>query len=255
MFVKSIVLATALASGPMLVPATASNTFQDHLTTNWDENGDGRISLQEVLQRREALFASFDANDDGFLDPGEVKALDDMRRNERQQMRGQAMMPGPGGPMGQGPRQGMGGPMQANQQNGPCPGGGQMRGHGGPGMQQQGYGYGHGPMGQHMQGGPQYGQWNAPWMGQRPMHGQGWQGGPGMHQGYGYGQGMQQQGYGNGPGPRGPGMGQGMQPGMGRMMDADRDGKISKAEFVNMGERWFARFDRNGDGMIDSRDF
>lgn len=242
MFAKSLVLATALVAGTAMVPASAENAFSSHLMQNWDENGDGKVTLQEVLQRREALFASFDANEDGFLDPAEMKSLDEMRQTERQQMGGQGMMSGQRGQMGQGPRQGMGKQMHANQQNGqqPCANGGQMRRQGwqgGPGMQR---GYGQGQMGHGMgqqYGQQQYGQWNAPWTRHAPMRGPGWQGGPGMPRGYGPGQ-----------------MGQAGQ-GMGRMMDANGDGKISKAEFVSMGERWFARFDRSGDGAIDASDF
>jgi hypothetical protein len=85
----------------------------------------------------------------------------------------------------------------------------------------------------------------------------------GMGQGKGMGQGMGQ-GQGMGPG-KGRGMGHGMGGGFrrnaeggmhdGRMIDADGDGKFSRAEFVGMSERWFARLDMNGDGKINDADF
>jgi len=37
--------------------------------------------------------------------------------------------------------------------------------------------------------------------------------------------------------------------------DAHGDGAVSEDEFVSAGEAWFARFDRNGDGVVTVEDF
>ena len=84
------------------------------------------------------------------------------------------------------------------------------------------------------------------------------QGGPGMGPG---GPGMGPGGPGMGPG--GPGMGPGMRPGMGPMgpmppnadaLDPDKDGKISRDEFVNAwanaAKEQFDRMDEDGDKML-----
>lgn len=84
-------------------------------------------------------------------------------------------------------------------------------------------------------------------------------------QGFGPGKGM---GQGMGAG-QGKGMGQGMGQGMGggltgfdmpaeegmRLFDADRDGTITEAEFVDGSDLWFAQRDRNGDGVLNEEDF
>lgn len=37
--------------------------------------------------------------------------------------------------------------------------------------------------------------------------------------------------------------------------DANGDGRVSKAEFVGAAEAWFKALDRNGDGVVNLRDF
>lgn len=67
-------------------------------------------------------------------------------------------------------------------------------------------------------------------------------------------------GQGNGQG-MGPGKGGGFrmnaEGGMhnGRIIDADGDGRFSRAEFIGMSEQWFARLDANGDSRISEADF
>lgn len=181
---KSLLAATVVA-GVATTAVFAANLMQDHFLGNWDENSDGKVTIEETTARRAALFTSFDANSDGFLDAGEMAMHDQMRAEQHKQMAENGMMrPG----MGRGYGMGM---------------------HRGPGM---GPGYGMGP-----------------------RHGMG----PGRGMGQGFGP---------------PKMGQ-AGPGGHRMMDADGDNRISKAEFTGMGERWFARFDRNGDRVIDANDF
>ncbi len=222
------ILKTAMASvavaAMLATTAQAQMPNRDHFMTSWDENGDGKVTLQEATNRREALFASFDANENGKFDADELAAMDDMRDAMRAE--GEGM--GPGGSMGQGMRQGHGMRQGWGQQG---HGWGQQQG------QQQGQGWG--------QQGHGWGQQGHGW-GQRQGWGQ--QQGQGMHQGQGQQQGMAQ-GAGNGMG-----QGAGGQGGR-RMMDGDGDGVITKAEFVGSVETWFARRDRNGDGVIDANDF
>ena len=84
--------------------------------------------------------------------------------------------------------------------------------------------------------------------------------GQGMGQGKGHGQGMGQgKGHGQGMG-QGQGMGrmqQAAEGGMhnGAMIDTDGDGTFSKDEFVGMSDKWLARMDGNGDGVITDADF
>ncbi|MEJ1991888.1 MAG: EF-hand domain-containing protein [Maritimibacter sp.] len=283
-----LTLSTALVA--LALPALAQTTTTDTATqtpppvvtpgenflTMWVADGDGTVTLDEVLERRSDLFESFDADEDGILSAEELADHNAMR---------EAMQDGMDRP--------------ATAQRG---GGGRMQ----PGMAQgqQGFGRGHamgnnggGRMGQ-MQGQRGWGQQQQGWGQQQ----QGWgqrQPGNGFNQGYGYGQpgmqqaqpgyGMQQgygqqgmmQGYGQPQQGRGfgqmqgqmqgqPGQGfgpqgmaqQGMgQPGMGAQgqqglaLDTNRDGTISQDEFVASGEGWLARFDRNGDGIVDLQDF
>lgn len=66
---------------------------------------------------------------------------------------------------------------------------------------------------------------------------------------------------GRGPG-KGPGNGQGMGPGLTRpaedglrMFDANRDGSVTRDEFVAGTDVWFAMRDRNRDGVLTTADF
>lgn len=87
-------------------------------------------------------------------------------------------------------------------------------------------------------------------MGDRPGMGQGM--GKGMGKGMGMGMGMGQ-GKGMGAG-QGMGKGQGMG-GQGMAMDADGDGRLSRAEFTGATAAWLQRMDHNGDGQVTAADF
>ena len=79
-----------------------------HFVQNWDENGDASVTLAEAQTKRDNLFTTFDADEDGKLSPQEFDAFDEMRAADQEQMR--AEMGGKaGGGMGMG--QGMGGGM------------------------------------------------------------------------------------------------------------------------------------------------
>lgn len=96
-------LALALLLG---TAASAENmTPGAHFLQNWDQDGDGIVSLEEATTKRNDLFTSFDADEDGKLSAEEYSAFDDMRTADQEMMR-EEMGAGMGQGMGQG--QGMG---------------------------------------------------------------------------------------------------------------------------------------------------
>ena len=120
MSLTRIVLLAGLSTA-MISTAASAESFREHFMSNWDLDGNGSVTLQEVQERRDSVFAAFDANDDGYLDAEEQAAMGDMRDTEHASMaedgierpqmgmgqgHGQGMGPGKG--MGQGHGQGMG---------------------------------------------------------------------------------------------------------------------------------------------------
>lgn len=143
---RALVITTALVTAlslPLALPLAAEpgNPGAQFMYT-WDVDEDGYVSLAEALDRREAIFTAFDANEDGILDDGEYAVLDEARNHE----------PDPKGPQGQGlgqqPGRGMGQGMGQGTGQGMGQGMGQGRGMGqgnGQGMGQgmaQGMGMG-----------------------------------------------------------------------------------------------------------------
>jgi len=50
-----------------------------HFIENWDLDGDGAVTAEEARERRGNVFASFDANEDGYLDAEEYVLFDQAR--------------------------------------------------------------------------------------------------------------------------------------------------------------------------------
>lgn len=50
-----------------------------HFIENWDLDGDGKVTGEEARSRRSDVFASFDANEDGYLDTEEYELFDEAR--------------------------------------------------------------------------------------------------------------------------------------------------------------------------------
>ena len=50
-----------------------------HFVENWDLNEDGKVTLAEATERRDDVFVTFDADDDGRIDAGEYKMFDEAR--------------------------------------------------------------------------------------------------------------------------------------------------------------------------------
>jgi hypothetical protein len=75
---SSLVLAFSLccASAALAAPG-------DHFIESWDLNGDMAVSADEARERRADVFASFDANEDGFIDAEEYKTFDEARANDQ----------------------------------------------------------------------------------------------------------------------------------------------------------------------------
>jgi hypothetical protein len=98
----------------LLATTAYAETFRDHFMANWDLDGNGAVTLQEVEERRESVFAAFDADDDGFLDASERGTMAEMRDSEHAAMaedgieRPRGMGHGKGQGRGQGKQRGMG---------------------------------------------------------------------------------------------------------------------------------------------------
>lgn len=77
---KHIFLTTAFT----LIASTsfAGEKPGQHFIENWDLNGDGQITLEEATERRSDVFASFDADEDGFLSAEEYDTFDEARKND-----------------------------------------------------------------------------------------------------------------------------------------------------------------------------
>lgn len=53
-----------------------------HFFDNWDLNADGEVSVEELKERRSDVFASFDSNEDGYVDAEEYTYFDEARAND-----------------------------------------------------------------------------------------------------------------------------------------------------------------------------
>lgn len=120
---KALFLAASMLALAPVPAALAADDFQTHFMSNWDADSDGKVTLKEAQERREAIFASFDADEDGFLTDPELATMDEMRENEHANMENPPAR-GQGKGMGQGRGQGMG------KGHGMAQGQGQGNGHG-----------------------------------------------------------------------------------------------------------------------------
>ena len=83
---KALFLAVSMLALAPAPAALAAEDFQTHFMSNWDADSDGKVTLQEAQERREAIFAAFDADEDGFLTAPELATMDEMRANEHASM-------------------------------------------------------------------------------------------------------------------------------------------------------------------------
>ncbi|HHL19926.1 MAG TPA: EF-hand domain-containing protein [Aliiroseovarius sp.] len=69
-------LAGLLALG---TSAAQAQTPGAHFIENFDDNGDGQVTLEEVRTKRADIFYMFDQNEDGVLDSAEYDLFDETR--------------------------------------------------------------------------------------------------------------------------------------------------------------------------------
>ena len=78
---KKTVLAFAVLA--MAAPVWAENHQPGaHFITNWDLDGDGAVSLEDITTRRGDVFLTFDADENGALDADEYVYFDEARAND-----------------------------------------------------------------------------------------------------------------------------------------------------------------------------
>ena len=73
---------TSLITAAFLLSATsvlAQNTPGDQFLQNWDLDGNGTATIEELREMRGNVFASFDANEDGAIDAEEYVVFDEAR--------------------------------------------------------------------------------------------------------------------------------------------------------------------------------
>lgn len=102
--ILGVAAASALLAGAAF--AQAGNPGA-HFVQNWDDDGDGVVLLEEAQVKRDNLFTTFDADEDGKLSPEEYAAFDELRAADQQAMR-EEMGKMAGGGMGQGKGKGIG---------------------------------------------------------------------------------------------------------------------------------------------------
>lgn len=73
---------TFFAATLLPLSALAQNAPGAHFIENWDQDGDGVVTLAEAEQRRGDVFFTFDANEDTFLDSEEYAMFDEARAND-----------------------------------------------------------------------------------------------------------------------------------------------------------------------------
>lgn len=102
-------LAYSLALMTALPLAAQAQGFGEQFLTNWDSDGNGQVTLEEVLERRGDLFYMFDADEDGRLNDEEYATFDETRALDREMhledygmTMGQAAGPKGAGQAGQG---------------------------------------------------------------------------------------------------------------------------------------------------------
>ena len=74
---KLTVLATCMTLMP--IAAVAQDTPGTHFVENWDMDGNGAVSLEEIIERREIVFNMFDNDQNGTLDAAEYVIFDETR--------------------------------------------------------------------------------------------------------------------------------------------------------------------------------
>lgn len=74
---KLTVLLTCAALMP--IAAFAQDTTGTHFVENWDLDGNGSVSAEEITERRGDIFTMFDQDEDGMLSAEEYVLFDETR--------------------------------------------------------------------------------------------------------------------------------------------------------------------------------
>ncbi len=87
---KSLITLPALVLIALTVPAFASGggTPGAHFVENFDDNGDGIVTLAEVREKRGDILYMFDTNDDGILTSEEYDMFDETRAADQANQEG-----------------------------------------------------------------------------------------------------------------------------------------------------------------------
>lgn len=85
---KLLSLATAAALLFTSAAFAQQGGMGGHFIENWDQDSDGAVTLAELAEKRENVFASFDSNEDGMLDAEEYALFDEARANDQAQIGG-----------------------------------------------------------------------------------------------------------------------------------------------------------------------
>lgn len=64
--------------------AMAKGNPGQHFFESWDLDENGEVTLAELSERRDTVFVSFDADDNGILSAEEFKLLDEARANHHE---------------------------------------------------------------------------------------------------------------------------------------------------------------------------
>ena len=88
---RKLIPATAVLLVLGYSAATAAEGPGAHFIENWDLDGNGAVTVEEARERRSDVFASFDANDDGFLDAEEYELFDEARALDQAENEPQGM--------------------------------------------------------------------------------------------------------------------------------------------------------------------
>lgn len=78
---KSTILVIALCVSASTVYAEGGQPGS-HFIENWDLDGDGTVSLEDITIRRGDVFLTFDADENGALDAEEYVYFDEAREND-----------------------------------------------------------------------------------------------------------------------------------------------------------------------------
>ena len=68
---------------------SAQTTPGEQFLANWDLDGNGTATVEEVREMRSSVFVTFDSNEDGTLDAEEYVMFDEARKNDVDNQQGQ----------------------------------------------------------------------------------------------------------------------------------------------------------------------